>query len=217
MPDAFEKMDRMYRYQRYIYDLTRKYYLLGRDRLLNELDAKPGETVLEVGCGTGRNLAILAKRCPEANFYGLDASSKMLETARMKLDKAGIANVRLEKSLAEEFDFGQSFDKIFFSYSISMISTWRESIDNALRNLKPDGTLYMVDFFDQAGQPEAFQHFLKWWLAHFEVHYRPELIPYLKELEVSGRGKLGLTSLYRRYSFIAEFRKLANAPETAEN
>jgi S-adenosylmethionine-diacylgycerolhomoserine-N-methlytransferase len=46
MSDAFENMDRMYRMQRYFYDLTRKYYLLGRDRLLTELDVQPGERVL---------------------------------------------------------------------------------------------------------------------------------------------------------------------------
>ena len=37
MTTAFEKMDKMYRHQRYFYDLTRKYYLLGRDRLINEM------------------------------------------------------------------------------------------------------------------------------------------------------------------------------------
>ena len=54
-----ERMDRMYRYQRHIYDLTRKYYLLGRDRLIDELQPPVGGHVLEVGCGTGR-LAHLA-------------------------------------------------------------------------------------------------------------------------------------------------------------
>ena len=54
MPDAFEDMDRMYRLQRYFYDATRKYYLLGRDRLLNEMDIQPGQHVLEAGCGTAR-------------------------------------------------------------------------------------------------------------------------------------------------------------------
>ena len=55
-------MDRLYRHQRHIYDLTRKYYLLGRDELIAELDPPPHGTVLEIGCGTGRNL--LAVRAP---------------------------------------------------------------------------------------------------------------------------------------------------------
>ena len=46
-------MDKVYRRQRHFYDLTRKYYLLGRDRLVRQLNAKPGERVIEIGCGTG--------------------------------------------------------------------------------------------------------------------------------------------------------------------
>ncbi len=51
--DAGQHMDGIYRYQRYIYDATRKYFLLGRDTLLDELDPPDGGSVLEVGCGTG--------------------------------------------------------------------------------------------------------------------------------------------------------------------
>ena len=58
-------MDRVYRHQRYIYDLTRKYYLFGRDRLIRELDLKPGERLVEIGCGTARNLVRIARRYPE--------------------------------------------------------------------------------------------------------------------------------------------------------
>ena len=49
-------MDKVYRRQRHIYNLTRKYYLLGRDRLVRQLRARPPERVVEIGCGTARNL-----------------------------------------------------------------------------------------------------------------------------------------------------------------
>ena len=49
-------MDRVYRRQRHIYDFTRKYYLFGRDRLIDAMQPKPGARILEVGCGTARNL-----------------------------------------------------------------------------------------------------------------------------------------------------------------
>ena len=46
-------MDRMYRMQRYFYDVTRKYYLLGRDQLLEQMEVRAGELVLEIGCRNG--------------------------------------------------------------------------------------------------------------------------------------------------------------------
>lgn len=208
MTDAFESMDRMYRLQRYFYDATRKYYLLGRDRLLDEMDVKPGECVLEAGCGTARNLIILAKRHPKAHFYGLDASSVMLETAQAKVDAAGVKNITLKTALADDFRFDSTFelakpfDKIFFSYSISMIPPWRESIENALQNLAPGGTLYIVDFYDQRDLPAFFARLLKWWLSKFHVTHWEGLMPFLGEMR--GRHDVKIEPLYRRYSFLAQ-------------
>ena len=213
MTDAYENMDRMYRFQRFFYDATRKYYLLGRDQLLREINLKPGEHILEIGCGTGRNLIILAKRHPKTHFYGLDASAVMLETARNNINSAGLSNIILKTVLADDFLFdttfklGKRFDKIFFSYSISMIPPWRESIENALENLKPGGDLFLVDFYDQKDLPKGFQRLLKWWLTKFHVKLWEGLIPYLRSLEETGRGKLTIIPLFRRYSFIAKFEK----------
>lgn len=210
MSTAFENMDRMYRIQRYFYDFTRKYYLLGRDQLLRQMDVKPGERLLEIGCGTGRNLIILGKKHPEAHFYGLDASSAMLDTALKNSEAEHVTNIDLETALADDFEFDKTFDltekfdKIFFSYSISMIPPWRESIENALKNLKPGGELYIVDFYDQKDLPAVFQKMLKAWLAKFHVKFWDELMPFLHSLEADGRGKLTITPMFRRYSFIAK-------------
>ena len=54
-------MDKVYRHQRHFYDFTRHYYLLGRDRLIRELNITPGESVIEIGCGTARNLIRIAQ------------------------------------------------------------------------------------------------------------------------------------------------------------
>ncbi|MBK9165127.1 MAG: class I SAM-dependent methyltransferase [Acidobacteria bacterium] len=207
MTDAFESMDRMYRLQRYFYDATRKFYLPGRDRLLDEMDVKPGEHVLEAGCGTARNLIILAKRHPKAHFYGLDASSAMLETAQAKADAAGVKNITLRTALADDFRFDSTFelarpfDKIFFSYSISMIPPWRESLENAMKNLTPNGSLFIVDFYDQRDLPGFFARLLKWWLSKFHVTHWDGLMPFLEELR--GRYDVKIDPLYRRYSFLA--------------
>lgn len=208
-------MDRMYRHQRYFYDLTRKYYLLGRDKLIAEMNIQPGENVLEVGCGTARNLIILAKKHPRTSFFGLDASSEMLKTSQTKVDAGKIKNINLQVALADDFTFDKTFnlekpfDTIFFSYSISMIPPWKESIANALNNLKAGGSFYIVDFYDQKDLPKWFQKALQGWLRQFHVQFWGELMPHLENLEKEGLGKLIITPLYRRYSFIARFEKTA--------
>lgn len=211
--EAFEKMDRMYRYQRYFYDLTRKYYLLGRDKLIAQMAIQPNENVLEVGCGTGRNLAILANKFPKSNFYGLDASSVMIEESQKKVDKYSLKNVNLQIALADDFTYqttfnlDKPFDAIYFSYSISMIPPWKESIANAINNLKSGGSFYIVDFYDQKDLPKWFQKMLKGWLKQFHVQFWGDLMPHLESLEKQGLGKLTVTSIARRYAFIAKFEK----------
>ena len=211
MSEAFENMDKMYRHQRYFYDLTRKYYLLGRDKMIAEMDVKSGENVLEVGCGTARNLRILAKKYPNTNFFGLDASSEMLKTAEEKTAK--LKNINLKVALADDFNYQQTFDlsnqfdTIYFSYSISMIPTWKESIANGLDNLKSGRAFYIVDFYDQKDLPSWFQKILKGWLKQFHVQFWGDLMPHLESLEKQGLGKLTVSSIAKRYAFLAKFEK----------
>ena len=79
--EATRRMNRMYRRQRHIYDGTRRYYLLGRDQLIANLGAAAGANVLEIGCGTGRNLVHAARLYPDARFFGIDISTEMLTSA----------------------------------------------------------------------------------------------------------------------------------------
>ncbi|HEX8266641.1 MAG TPA: class I SAM-dependent methyltransferase [Pyrinomonadaceae bacterium] len=215
MSDARVAMDRMYRYQRHIYDLTRKFYLLGRDRLLDEMDVQAGESVLEVGCGTGRNLIVLAEKYPASRFYGLDAAEVMLETAQAKIDAKDLTeNIILRRELAEDLDYRKTFnldepfDTIFFSYSITMIPTWRQAIQAALDNLKPGRSIYIVDFWDQKDLPVWFQTILKNWLKQFHVQFWHNLMPHLENLEKQNLGKLSVTPIARRYAFLARFEKV---------
>ncbi|MEZ5307369.1 MAG: class I SAM-dependent methyltransferase [Pyrinomonadaceae bacterium] len=214
MDSAFENMDRMYRHQRYFYDVTRRYYLLGRDQLIARFPDDKEFSVLEAGCGTGRNLALVAEKYPLAELYGLDASQEMLDSAQQKFSKKSLQDrINTKLALADEFAFDTTFglkypfDIIYFSFSISMIPPWKASVDNALRNLKPGGILYFVDFYDQRDLPKPISRGLKWWLRQFHVVYPRELIPYLETLENEGLGVLAFESLFRSYSFIARFEK----------
>lgn len=207
-------MDNMYRWTRHVYDVTRKYYLLGRDHLIENLDAKDGETVCEVGCGTARNLIKIAKKYPKAQFYGLDASDEMLKTARGNLNHADMGGtVTLKQAFSQSFDpqtlFGLDapLDKIVFSYALSIIPPWQESIDHALEILPEGGEFHIVDFAGQEGLPKPFSKFVFWWLKMFHVYYKPEILNYLKRLEAEGKGSLQLSHLYKGYTYHAVFRK----------
>jgi len=204
--DAARHMDGIYKYQRYIYDATRKYYLLGRDRMLDELQPPRGGTVLEVGCGTGRNLILAARRYPDARFFGFDISNAMLETARASIDRAGLTDrITVAQGDATSFDmhtlFGQSSaDRVFISYALSMIPPWRASLPEAMEAVSPGGRLHIVDFGQQERWPKWFKALLFAWLAKFTVHPRAELEEELRRLAGDAGATLEFERLYRGYS-----------------
>ena len=171
MSDAAELMDRMYRRQRHIYDLSRKFYLLGRDEAIAGLHAGPGVSVLEIGCGTGRNLVKLARAYPGAQLFGLDVSREMLASAAAAIGarrtfRARCAGPGGRHGVRSAALFGRArFDRVMISYALSMIPPWREALERALDVLAPGGSLHLVDFGDCAGLPGPFKAGLRRWLA----------------------------------------------------
>jgi len=209
-------MDAMYRYQRYIYDASRKYYLLGRDHLLDELEVPVGGTVLEVACGTGRNLIKAARRYPDARLYGFDISQEMLATARISISRAGFGDrVSVAEGDAANFSGEQlfntpAFDRVVISYALSMIPPWRCALDQAITAVAPGGALYIVDFGELNDLPHWFKTGLLAWLGKFSVEPRSGLDVALKK--VAGRRGLSVhcASLYRGYATYAVVTKSAN-------
>jgi S-adenosylmethionine-diacylgycerolhomoserine-N-methlytransferase len=204
-------MDGVYRRQRHIYDLTRKYFLLGRDRLIAALDPPPAGTILEIGCGTGRNLIVAARRYPDARLFGLDVSSQMLSTARANIRSAGLdRRIALALGDAALFEserlFGSAdFDRVFFSYSLSMIPPWRDALGRAAAAIKPEGgRLLVVDFGEQQGLPAWFRRMLYAWLAKFHVTPRAELHAALSALAASNGARVTFRSLYCDYARFGE-------------
>ncbi|MGB0748299.1 MAG: class I SAM-dependent methyltransferase [Magnetospiraceae bacterium] len=188
MTDAAARMDRMYRYQRYIYDLTRKYYLLGRDQAIAALQPPPGGTVLEIGCGTGRNLVKIAAAYPEIRAFGLDVSEEMLKTAQAAIEGKNLGHrVTVAQGDATRFSpealFSQAtFDRILFSFSLSMIPEWRQTLDHTTGLLSPSGEIHVVDFGNQDQLPRWFRNLLEIWLGWFGVHHHPGLVPAMGDL-----------------------------------
>jgi S-adenosylmethionine-diacylgycerolhomoserine-N-methlytransferase len=211
-------MDRVYRHQRHIYDLTRKYYLLGRDPMLAGLKPPPQGHVLEIGCGTGRNIVAAAGRYIDASFYGIDISTAMLDTAAQSVEQAGLRQrVRLAYADASGFDpersFGRRrFDRIFISYAISMIPAWRPVLVDAMRHLSPEGELHIVDFGDLAGLPDWSRSGLYAWLRLHHVTPRGDLFDFARELGASRQAAVTERRLYRGYAWIAVIRPQGAEP-----
>ncbi len=205
-PDHAALMDDVYRHQRYIYDLTRKYYLFGRDTLIRDLDLQDGERLIEIGCGTARNLIAIARRYPKARLYGLDASQEMLKSAEAAIARSGVSTrIELIHAYAENLTpklFGEDapFDRAVFSYSLSMIPDWRGALKAAAAALGPSGTIHAVDFGDLTGLGPVFAALLRAWLARFHVEPRVEILQSLERQMPLADADLRI--LPARYAFI---------------
>ena len=201
-------MDAIYSHQRHIYDATRKYFLFGRDRLIEELQPGPGDHVLEIGCGTGRNLILAAKRYTGASFFGIDISEAMLRTARANVARAGLSDrIVLAHGDATAFSpkeiFGEThFERVFVSYALSMITDWRGALAQAFRVTAPRGRLHVVDFGQQERLPTAIRSLLRAWLKRFHVEPRAELVSALSSIDSEICNGVAFTALYGGYAWL---------------
>ena len=205
-------MERMYRPQRLIYDLTRKYYLVGRDRLIAELRARPGERLVDIGCGTGRNLEAIARVYPGTRLFGLDAANVMLEMTSKRFAKAALPAPGLARGRAEALDPEAQFgiaaaDHVLFSYSLSMMDDPVLALERAAGCLALGGRLHIVDFGPMDGLPRSAAALLRVWLARFDVHHRPEVALTLRQLAQSDGGTMTRTRLARGYAEILHFHR----------
>jgi S-adenosylmethionine-diacylgycerolhomoserine-N-methlytransferase len=203
---ATDRMNRMYRWQRHIYDGTRRYYLLGRNQMIANLWPAPGASILEIGCGTGRNLVLAAHRYPEARLFGVDVSTEMLTSAISAISRRGLTQrIRVAHGDATAFDpqtlFGvPAFDHVMISYSLSMIPDWNRVLEAAVGRLNPGGQLHIVDFGNQAGWPAMTRGLLLRWLAMFDVTPRDDLERVLAGAAKSSGGDLRFERPFRGYA-----------------
>jgi S-adenosylmethionine-diacylgycerolhomoserine-N-methlytransferase len=211
--DHKQRMDSMYRVQRHFYDLTRAYYLLGRNERISALKVPAGGSVLEIGCGTGRNLVQLARQYPDSVIYGIDISDEMLVSAANAVTRQGLQHrVKLAQGDATRFD-GSAFakpvyDRVLFSYTLSMIPDWQLALQTATKRLAPAGELHVVDFGPCSGLPAVTKTLLYAWLKRFHVTPRTSLFTAFEKLAHSEQMLCQRSLSHRGY---AQHFKLCNA------
>jgi S-adenosylmethionine-diacylgycerolhomoserine-N-methlytransferase len=214
--EATDRMNRMYRRQRHFYDGTRRYYLLGRDQLISGLQPDAGANVLEIGCGTGRNLVLAAQLYSGARFFGVDVSTEMLTSAITAISRAGLnSQVRVAHGDGTAFDprvlFGiRRIDHVMISYSLSMIPDWMRVLEAAATRLRPGGRLHVVDFGSQERLPEMARALLRRWLAMFDVTPRDDLESVLSAMADTSGASLKFERPFRGY---AQYAVLTFPPE----
>jgi S-adenosylmethionine-diacylgycerolhomoserine-N-methlytransferase len=176
MEEAPLAVEGYYRWQSVIYDATRWSFLFGRSAVLDRVASlvEP-KRILEVGCGTGRNLAELARRFPKAQLTGLDVSADMLALTEKKMAAEG-ERVKLVKRRYDAPLSQGGFDLVLCSYALSMFNPgWEESMDCAVRDLAPGGLFALVDFHDS-----RFQWFRRW-MGLNHVRMESHLVSGLKQ------------------------------------
>ena len=175
-----DTLSRYYLFLSNIYDLTRWSFLFGREGVLGELspDFQP-QRILEIGCGTGMNMQLLARAYPEAHITGIDISPDMIAVAERKLAPMA-ARVTLRQMVYERpLSPNHPFDLVLFSYSLTMMNPgWESVIQAAFDDLRDGGQVAVVDFHDsQFG-------FFKRWMGVNHVRMDSHLQPKLAKLFV---------------------------------
>lgn len=134
-----------------VYDWLTPAYLLGNEKRLrqetiNLLDLQPGQTVLDIACGTGRNFPlILAKIGASGKLVGVDYTSAMLARAQEHVERSGWKNVALVEADAAQIDLKQTFDAVLCTLAMGVIPDECSTLNRMVAHLKPGGRLAIGD------------------------------------------------------------------------
>lgn len=135
------------------YDFTANlYYLIGfrektyRRMAVEALNLKYGDTVVEIGCGTGLNFSLLqAAIGHEGTIIGVDITEAMLEQAHNRAEKNSWENIKLIHCDAAEYSFPQGISGVFSTFALTLVPEYERVIENAAMALAPDKRMVVLD------------------------------------------------------------------------
>ena len=185
-----------------LYDFSANaYYLLGfrefayRKIGVKTLNLKKGDTVVEIGCGTGLNFSLLRKQVgPKGTIIGVDLTLEMLEEADKRIKRNGWQNVTLIQNDAAKYQFPEQIDGIISTFAITLIPEYDGIIQNSAAALSPNARFAVLDFKKPDNWP-------MWIIKSFVILTRPFGI----SLDIADRHPWESVA---RYMTIVEFREL---------
>lgn len=117
-----------------------------RARAVERLALNAGDTVLEIGCGTGRNFPHLVKAVgPSGRIYGVDYSDAMLARAGNLCRKNRWSNITLRQQDAQKLQMTETVDAVLFSLSYSVIPDPRQALGCGWTHLRSGGRVVILD------------------------------------------------------------------------
>jgi len=159
------------------YDFAVKLYpLLGikigkyRKMTIDALKLSKGDTVVELGCGTGLNFSlVLEKIGPEGKLIGVDLVDKMLDQARKRVKENGWNNVELIQSDFTDYGFPKEVDGIFAGGALQYSPEYDKIIKRGYDALKPGKKFALLDFKMSQGPARIFAPILIFFTSPFEA------------------------------------------------
>ena len=145
-----------------------------KQQLIEQAELQPGQRVLDVGCGTGDLVVLIAKRHPDVGVTGLDPDPKALARARRKLEKAGLS-AQLDQGFSDELPYEDgSMDRVFSSFMFHHLrpDEKAKTLTEIRRVLSPVGRLHLLDF---GGSTDSHDHGLLARLLHSGDQMRDNL------------------------------------------
>ena len=145
-------------------------------RVIDKMDIQPGQSVLDLGSGTGRNDCLIAQKIDSrGKMLGLDISKEMLNLSRKRCQP--YPNVEFKQQRIETpLTYQEEFDKVFISFVLHGFENTQklEIISNAYQALKPGGIFYIFDYneFDL----ERLWFPLRWAFTHGECQLAVEFL-----------------------------------------
>lgn len=126
---------------------------------------KPGESVLDIGCGAGIDTFIAAKKVgPTGHVIGVDMTDAMLDKARKAQNEIGCSQVRFDYGIIEELPVSDSWADVIISNGAFNLAPDKERVLQEMhRVLKPGGRLQIADILVQKEVPESARRKIDLW------------------------------------------------------